>query len=312
MNSPTPWMRPALALAAAYNLLWGAVMVFAPVHSLAWLGLDAPAYPEIWQCLGMVVGVYGIGYAIAAVDPYRHWPIILVGLIGKLAGPAGFLAAAASGELPWSMGWTILTNDLLWWLPFTLILLGAWRHHESALAHGDVSIVRTGDGWRLETMQVFHRPLEEVFAFFADAGNLERITPAHLNFEILTPTPIEMQSGARIDYRIRLLGVPMRWQTIIPAWEPPHRFVDEQVRGPYHRWVHEHRFEPAGAQVIVRDRVDYRPRGGRIPHLLFVAAQLKSIFRQRHEALADWFGEPVRTSPPRPSATGSGPAALTA
>lgn len=85
-----------------------------------------PNYPEIWQCLGMVVGVYGIGYAIAAFDPVRHWPIVLVGLLGKLLGPIGFLWYALAGTLPWRGGWLNVTNDLIWWVPFALILRHAW------------------------------------------------------------------------------------------------------------------------------------------------------------------------------------------
>ena len=75
----------------------------------------------------MIVGVYGIGYAAAAVDPYRHWPIVLVGFLGKIFGPIGFLMAALSGELPWAWGATIITNDLIWWIPFAIILWGAYR-----------------------------------------------------------------------------------------------------------------------------------------------------------------------------------------
>jgi peroxiredoxin len=88
-----------------------------------------PRYPGIWQCVGMIVGVYGIGYAIASRDPYRHWPIVLVGLAGKILGPLGFVAAALAGELPWAFGLTLIPNDLVWWVPFAIILAGAWRRH---------------------------------------------------------------------------------------------------------------------------------------------------------------------------------------
>ncbi|MGB9275140.1 MAG: SRPBCC family protein [Terrimicrobiaceae bacterium] len=87
------------------------------------------------------------------------------------------------------------------------------------------------------------RPLGEVFSFFADAGNLELLTPPQLNFHILTPCPLEMRVGLLIEYRLRVRGIPLRWQSEITAWEPPHRFVDEERRGPYRLWQHEHLFE---------------------------------------------------------------------
>ena len=121
------WMKATLWAAAAYNVAWGAAVVIAPMALFELTGLAPPRYPMIWQCVGMIVGVYGVGYAIAATAPLRWWPITLVGLLGKVLGPAGFVGAAARGELPWSFGWTILTNDLIWWIPFTLILLRAWR-----------------------------------------------------------------------------------------------------------------------------------------------------------------------------------------
>jgi hypothetical protein len=121
------WMGWALLAAAAYNIAWGALVVVFPLAPFRWAGLAPPSYPEIWQCLGMVVGVYGVGYAIAASNPLRHWPIVLVGLLGKVLGPIGFLLAAADGRLPWVAGLMNLTNDLVWWIPFTLILVRAAR-----------------------------------------------------------------------------------------------------------------------------------------------------------------------------------------
>lgn len=121
------WMRNVLLLAAFYNLAWGAFVVLFPLLPFQWADLEPPNYPSLWQCIGMIVGVYGIGYGIAALDPVRHWPIVLVGLLGKIFGPIGFVWNAAHGTLPWVAGLTILTNDLAWWIPFGLILLHARR-----------------------------------------------------------------------------------------------------------------------------------------------------------------------------------------
>ena len=95
----------------------------------------------------------------------------------------------------------------------------------------------------------------EIFPFFADAKNLGTVTPPWLHFEILTLGHIEMRVGTLIDYRIRIHGIPVRWQTKITVWEPPYRFVDEQIKGPYRRWVHEHRFEKSGEGTLCSDRV---------------------------------------------------------
>jgi hypothetical protein len=120
-------MRWTLIAAGIYNLAWGTLVVLMPSQPFGWLGMTPPNYPAVWQCLGMVVGVYGIGYWIAARDPARHWPIVLVGWLGKVLGPIGFLRAAAAGELPWAFGLVNVTNDLIWLVPFTAILYYAWR-----------------------------------------------------------------------------------------------------------------------------------------------------------------------------------------
>lgn len=135
MNSdyrPSPWMKPVLVAAGAYNLVWGFVAVVFPTTMLGWLGVETELLAaKFWQCIGMIVGVYGVGYLIASWAPYRHWPITLVGLLGKVFGPIGFALAIANGTLPISMSWTILANDLIWWVPFVAILWGALRYHQA-------------------------------------------------------------------------------------------------------------------------------------------------------------------------------------
>ena len=130
---------------------------------------------------------------------------------------------------------------------------------------------------------------EDVFPFFADARNLEAITPALLRFEVVTPDPIEMRVGTLIQYRLRLRGLPIRWLTSIQAWEPPYRFVDVQVSGPYALWHHTHSFARDGDTTVMTDVVRYAiglgPLGD-LAHRLFVRRDVAAIFDFRYEALA--------------------------
>jgi ligand-binding SRPBCC domain-containing protein len=141
----------------------------------------------------------------------------------------------------------------------------------------------------LRRAQAIALPLDKVFAFFARPENLERITPEELGFTILTSGPIEMKTGALIDYTIRLMGVPMRWTTLITTYEPPHCFVDEQVRGPYSFWHHRHLFHQTGDGTEIIDEVHYPLRGGVVApllHRLFVRRQLEKIFDHRARIIA--------------------------
>lgn len=121
------WMSVVLFLATAYYILYGCFVMAFPLMPFQWASMEPPNYPELFQCIGMIVGVYGVGYGVAARDPLRHWPIVLVGLLGKLFGPIGFLNAAMRGNLPWVAGWMNVTNDLIWWVPFSLILYRAYQ-----------------------------------------------------------------------------------------------------------------------------------------------------------------------------------------
>ena len=127
-----PWMKRTLFAAALYNLAWGTLCVLAPGALLTFVGVAPdPVASQLWQYIGMIVGVYGVGYIIASYAPYRHWAITLFGLLGKVFGPIGFLIAVSSGSLPARLGWIILANDVIWWIPFTVILWGAVRHYHT-------------------------------------------------------------------------------------------------------------------------------------------------------------------------------------
>src|SRR4051794_29426204 len=156
-----------------------------------------------------------------------------------------------------------------------------------------------GDGYVLAARISLPRSRMEVFEFFADPRNLETLTPPWLRFQIITPPPIIMQAGALIDYRLRVHGLPVRWQSEITAWEPPVRFVDEQRRGPYRIWIHEHTFQESDGGTEVRDRVRYNVPGGRLVNRLLVRRDLHAIFRFRQNRLREILGEPASAAAPR-------------
>jgi hypothetical protein len=147
------------------------------------------------------------------------------------------------------------------------------------------------------------RPRSEVFPFFAEARNLQILTPPWLKFEVLTPAPILMRPGTLIDYRITVHGFPIRWRTEIAEWDPPHRFVDVQLSGPYKLWHHTHTFEERDGGTLCLDQVRYRPRGGVFVNWLFVRRDVERIFRHRQQRLKELFGPkttnaPVQTTKP--------------
>lgn len=125
---PSPrWARNWLIAAGVYNLLWGTAVIALPHAIFDLAGADRMRYPEFWQCVGMIVGVYGVGYLIASSSSRTHWPIVLVGLLGKILGPIGFALALGRGAIPPVFGLTIITNDLVWWAPFAMMLWDAAR-----------------------------------------------------------------------------------------------------------------------------------------------------------------------------------------
>ena len=156
-----------------------------------------------------------------------------------------------------------------------------------------VCIAKHVSGYLLQSVVRLPQPRALVFDFFADARNLELLTPASLHFRILTPEPIGMARGTRIDYRLRMRGVPVRWQSEISTWDPPHAFVDEQRRGPFRLWRHQHFLQKVPEGVENRDAVQYRLPGGPIGilvHTLFVRRKLEAIFDFRHIACCQIFG----------------------
>lgn len=136
MQNPISYNRATfyfyvLFLAGIYNLLWGAWVILFPKLSFTLHGMDLPRYLEIWQCVGMIVGVYGIGYIAASSDPIKHWPIVLVGFLGKVFGPIGFAKALIDGVFPPTFFINIIFNDLIWWIPFYMMLRDAYKAHSN-------------------------------------------------------------------------------------------------------------------------------------------------------------------------------------
>ena len=121
----------SLHYAAIYNIVWGALVIIFPNQFFDLFGMTRPNYPEIWQCVGMIVGVYGVGYWLAAQDPIKHYPIVLVGFLGKIFGPIGFIGALISQKFPISFGINILFNDLIWWIPFFQILREKYKRDKT-------------------------------------------------------------------------------------------------------------------------------------------------------------------------------------
>lgn len=133
-------------------------------------------------------------------------------------------------------------------------------------------------------------PVDEVFGFYARAGNLERITPPWLGFGLRTPEPVEMRAGTLLEYRLHLHRIPLRWISRIERWEPGRAFEDVQVKGPYRLWHHRHEFRAAGGGTLVQDHVRYAlPLGplGELAHAAFVERDLARIFAFRYAAVKE-------------------------
>jgi small multidrug resistance pump len=127
-------MKLTLRLAGIYNIIWGGLVILFPLKFFELFGMEAPNYPELWQCIGMIVGVYGVGYWIAAQDPLTHFPIVLVGFLGKVLGPIGFIQALVTNRFPLAFGINIIFNDLIWWIPFFIILQRKFKRDGTLLS----------------------------------------------------------------------------------------------------------------------------------------------------------------------------------
>ncbi|MBX7143693.1 MAG: SRPBCC family protein [Oligoflexia bacterium] len=143
--------------------------------------------------------------------------------------------------------------------------------------------------YRLSTELTLNRELRTIFPFFAEARNLEQITPPFLHFEIADQSEIHMAAGTVINYALRIHGFPLTWRTLISAWEPPYLFVDEQLKGPYRYWIHRHSFEEKDGKTVVRDLVRYQVFGGKLLHELMVKRDLLNIFAFRQKKLLELF-----------------------
>lgn len=145
---------------------------------------------------------------------------------------------------------------------------------------------------RLERVQIVRRARDEVFAFFADAANLEALTPPFLRFKITTPLPIAMRPGTLIDYQLSLYGLPVRWRTLIEAFDEGHAFVDTQLEGPYRTWHHTHTFRDVAGGTEISDVVDYQlplwPLS--VVGLPLVRRSLRQIFDYRAQVISERFG----------------------
>lgn len=280
-NRAPAWAGRWLWVAGIYNLIWGAAMIAFPQAIFDFAGIDRINYPEIWQCVGMIVGVYGIGYLIAATDPRTHWPIVLVGLLGKVFGPIGFAAALWKGTFPPLFGLTILSNDLIWWVPFGMILWDAAKHRRKSV-RPDPSVCS-----RYVKETHIAAPPEVVFRFHESPDALVRLIPP---WEAMTVAESagSLEPGSKVVLQGKVLGViPVRWVAIHTEYDPPQLFADRQESGPFAWWYHRHHVLGDGqGGTILRDEVEYRAPLGPVGRWLggwLIRQKLERMFTYRHE-----------------------------
>ena len=288
------WASWWLLAAGIYNLVWGTLTIVWPNLLFDLTGAERLNYPEIWQCVGMIVGVYGIGYLIAAFDSRTHWPIVLVGLLGKIFGPIGFAAALMRGTFPPLFGLTILTNDLIWWVPFTMILLDAVRQRYGGLTG-------TALRQRFAKETIINAPPEIVFEFHKSRDALTLLIPPWENMKVIESSG-SLLPGSRVVLRGGLGPLPLQWIAIHTEFDPPHLFADRQESGPFAYWYHRHRFfEDGQGGTVLMDDVEYAlPLGllGLWAGGWFIRRKLDAMFVYRHETTrqliesGEWTSEP--------------------
>lgn len=272
------WAYLWLRAAGVYNLVWGALTIAFPHLLFDLVGIPRLNYPKIWQCVGMIVGVYGIGYWIAAGDPRRHWPIVLVGFLGKIFGPIGFSVALVRGVFPAEFGITILTNDLIWWIPFAAILWDAFLHRRLQPPES-LRVSRFIKETRIPASP------EAVFRFHENPDALARLTPPSEPLQVVK-APTSLKPGTTVILRGRLLGFPLKWVAVHTEYDPPRMFADMQQSGPFEYWLHRHHILDDGAGgSILRDEIHYAlPLGwlGRCLAGRMVRNKLAAMFEYRH------------------------------
>ena len=274
------WASRWLWAAGIYNLTWGILAIAWPHLLFDLTGAERINYPEIWQCVGMIVGVYGIGYIIAASDSRTHWPIVLVGLLGKVFGPIGFLMALLSGTFPPLFGLTILTNDLLWWIPFAMILRDAAKYQRADQRSNGTSRQQYFKQTRINA------PPDVVFRFHESPDALSHLIPPWENMKLVESAG-SLHPGSRVVLRGSLGFIPIQWVAIHTEYDPPQLFADRQESGPFAYWYHRHRFIDDGqGGTLLRDEVEYAVPLGAIGRWLggwLVRRKLAAMFAYRHE-----------------------------
>ena len=274
------WASGWLVAAGIYNLLWGALTIGFPHLLFDLARIERINYPEIWQCVGMIVGVYGIGYLIAAGDPRTHWPIVLVGLLGKIFGPIGFVTSLLRGTFPPLFGLTILTNDLIWWIPFAMIIWDAAKNRRVDQQPNPAMRRHYVKESRIDA------PAEVVFRFHESPDALRHLIPPWEKMEVAESAG-SLLPGSKVVLRGRLGPIPIQWVAIHTEYDPPHLFADRQESGPFAWWYHRHRFLDDGqGGTILRDEVEYLAPLGLIGSWLggwLIRRKLERMFAYRHD-----------------------------